>query len=276
MPKKRRNKLITLSDIVDLMEFFLLFDLFFKFFTNKKENISIKENSVKEKILAYVKDNRLFVSVIAVLMVIFCFFLWMTCGAGNSMEAETSYTDVTALSTSSSKQSSQSLSEASSQSKTEGSEKGESKVTVDVKGAVVNPGVYTLKAGARVTDVIQEAGGITEDADAKSVNLAASLSDEEVIYVANKDENVSVLDQTGTSQVSDKGGQTNAKDGKINLNTATSEQLQTISGIGAKRAEDIIAYRESHGGFQSVDDLKNVSGIGDKTLDKIRESLYVA
>lgn len=127
-----------------------------------------------------------------------------------------------------------------------------------------------------MTDVIQEAGGMTEDADAKSVNLAASLSDEEVIYVANKDENVSVLDQTGTGQVSDKGGQAVSKDGKINLNTATSEQLQTISGIGAKRAEDVIAYRESHGGFQSVDDLKNVSGIGDKTLDKIRESLYVA
>ena len=276
MPKKRRNKLITLSDIVDLMEFFLLFDLFFKFFTNKKENISIKENSVKEKILAYVKDNRLFVSVIAVLMVIFCFFLWMTCGAGNSMEAETSYTDVTALSTSSSKQSSQSLSEASSQSKTEGSKKEKSKVTVDVKGAVVNPGVYSLKTGARVTDAIKAAGGMTEDADAKSVNLAASLSDEEVIYVATKDENLSVLGQSGTSQVSDKGGQTNAKDGKINLNTATAEELQTISGIGAKRAEDIIAYRESHGGFQSVDDLKNVSGIGDKTLDKIRESIYVA
>ena len=160
--------------------------------------------------------------------------------------------------------------------KDESNEKVKSKVTVDVKGAVVNPGVYTLKAGARVTDVIQEAGGMTEDADAKSVNLAASLSDEEVIYVANKDENVSVLDQTSTGQVSDKGGQDVSKDGKINLNTETSEQLQTISGIGAKRTEDIIAYRESHGGFQSVDDLKNVSGIGDKTLDKIRESLYVA
>ena len=275
MPKKHRNRLITLSDI-DLMEFFFLFDIFFKFFTNMKENISIKENSVKEKILAYVKDNCLFVSVIAVLMVIFCFFLWMTYGAGNSMEAETSYTDVTALSTSSSKQSSQSLSEASSQSKTEGSEKDKLKVTVDVKGAVANPGVYTLKASARVTDAIKAAGGMTEDADAKSVNLAASLSDEEVIYVATKDENLSVLGQSGTGQVSDKGGQTSAKDGKINLNTATSEELQTISGIGAKRAEDIIAYRESHGGFQSVDDLKNVSGIGDKTLDKIRESLYVA
>ena len=233
---------------------------------------------MKEKILAYVKDNRLFVSVIAVLMVIFCFFLWMTCGAGNSMEAETSYTDVTTLSTSSSsKQSSKSLTEASSQSKTEGSEKDKSKVTVDVKGAVAQARVFIrLKASARVTDAIKAAGGMTEDADAKSVNLAASLSDEEVIYVATKDENLSVLGQSGTSQVSDKGGQTNAKDGKINLNTATAEELQTISGIGAKRAEDIIAYRESHGGFQSVDDLKNVSGIGDKTLDKIRESIYVA
>ena len=117
---------------------------------------------------------------------------------------------------------------------------------------------------------------MTEGADAKSVNLAASLSDEEVIYVANKDENVSVLDQSDTGQVSNKGGQAVSKNGKINLNTATSEQLQTISGIGAKRAEDIVAYRESHGSFQSVDDLKNVSGIGDKTLDKIRESIYVA
>ena len=231
---------------------------------------------MKEKIIAYVKDNRLFVSVIAVLMVIFCFFLWMTCGAGNSMEAETSYTDVTTLSTSSSKEGSKSLTEVSSQSQTEGSEKVKSKVTVDVKGAVVKPGVYTLKVSARVTDAIQEAGGMTEDADAKSVNLAASLSDEEVIYVANKDENVSVLDQSDTGQVSNKGGQAVSKNGKINLNTATSEQLQTISGIGAKRAEDIVAYRESHGGFQSVGDLKNVSGIGDKTLDKIRESIYVA
>ena len=116
---------------------------------------------------------------------------------------------------------------------------------------------------------------MTEDADAKSVNLAASLSDEEVVYVATKDENLSVLGQSGTGQVSDKGGQTSAKDGKINLNTATSEELQTISGIGAKRAEDIIAYREVME-VSSVDDLKNVSGIGDKTLDKIRESLYVA
>lgn len=89
---------------------------------------------MKEKIIDYVNNNRLFVSIIGVLMMVFCFFLWMTCGAGNSMEAETSYTDVTTLSTSSSKEGSKSLTEVSSQSQTEGSEKVKSKVTVDVKG----------------------------------------------------------------------------------------------------------------------------------------------
>ena len=231
---------------------------------------------MKKKILAYVKDNRLFVGLISVLLVIFCLFLWLTCGAGNSMEAETSYTDISALSTSSSQKSSKTLSERPAQSKTEVTDTSSGQATVDVKGAVTKPGVYTLKASSRVTDAIKAAGGMTEDADAKSVNLAASLSDEEVIYVASKDENVSVLGQSGSGSASDKGGKTNQKDSKINLNTATAEELQTISGIGAKRAEDIIAYRESHGGFQSVDDLKNVSGIGDKTLEKIRESIYVA
>lgn len=231
---------------------------------------------MKKKILAYVKDNRLFVGIISVLLVIFCLFLWLTCGAGNSMEAETSYTDISALSTSSSQKSSKDLSERPAQSKTEATDTQREQVTVDVKGAVTKPGVYTLKVSSRVTDAIKAAGGMTEDADAKSVNLAASLSDEEVIYVASKDENVSVVGQSDSGAASDKGGKTSQKDGKINLNTATSEELQTISGIGAKRAEDIIAYRESHGGFQSVDDLKNVSGIGDKTLEKIRESIYVA
>lgn len=231
---------------------------------------------MKKKILAYVKDNRLFVGIISVLLVIFCLFLWLTCGAGNSMEAETSYTDISALSTSSSQKSSKDLSERPAQSKTEATDTQHEQVTVDVKGAVTKPGVYTLNASSRVTDAIKAAGGMTEDADAKSVNLAASLSDEEVIYVASKDENVSVVGQSDSGAASDKGGKTSQKDGKINLNTATSEELQTISGIGAKRAEDIIAYRESHGGFQSVDDLKNVSGIGDKTLEKIRESIYVA
>ena len=133
---------------------------------------------MKEKILAYVKDNRLFVSVIAVLMVIFLLLsmddLWcrQQHGGGDVLYRCDSFVNLllqTKFTVSS---------EASSQSKTEGSKKEKSKVTVDVKGAVANPGVYTLKASARVTDAIKAAGGMTEDADAKSVNLAASLSDE--------------------------------------------------------------------------------------------------
>ena len=183
---------------------------------------------MKKKILAYVKDNRLFVGIISVLLVIFCIFLWLTCGAGNSMEAETSYTDISALSSSSSQKSSKALSERPSQSKTEATDTQREQVTVDVKGAVTKPGVYTLKARSRVTDAIKAAGGMTEDADAKSVNLAVSLSDEGVIYVASKDENVSVVGQSDSGAASDKGGKTSQKDGKINLNTATSEELQTI------------------------------------------------
>ena len=158
---------------------------------------------MKKKILAYVKDNRLFVGIISVLLVIFCLFLWLTCGAGNSMEAETSYTDISALSTSSSQKSSKALSERPAQSKTEATDTQHEQVTVDVKGSVTKPGVYTLKASSRVTDAIKAAGGMTEDADAKSVNLAASLSDEEVIYVASKDENVSVIGQSDSGVASD-------------------------------------------------------------------------
>ena len=95
------------------------------------------------------------------------------------MEAETSYTAISALSTSSSQKSSKALSERPAQSKTEATDTQREQVTVDVKGAVTKPGVYTLKASSRVTDAIKAAGGMTEDADAKSVNLAASLSDEE-------------------------------------------------------------------------------------------------
>ena len=112
---------------------------------------------MKEKILSYVNDNRLFVSIIGVLLMVFCFFLWMTCGAGNSMEAETSYTDVTTLSTSSSKQNSKSLTEVSSQSQTEGSEKVKSKVTVDVKAvSYTHLDVYKRQKQRNGLDQVQQ------------------------------------------------------------------------------------------------------------------------
>ncbi|WP_105150286.1 helix-hairpin-helix domain-containing protein [Streptococcus suis] len=145
-------------------------------------------------------------------------------------------------------------------------------LVVDVKGAVVKPGLYTLEADARVNDAVEAAGGLTSQADPKSINLAQKLSDEAVVYVASKDENISVVTSTtASSAMSQEEKNTNL----VNLNTATEADLQTISGIGAKRAADIIAYREANGGFKSVDDLNNVSGIGDKTMESIRPYVTV-
>ncbi|HEM3599518.1 TPA: helix-hairpin-helix domain-containing protein [Streptococcus suis] len=147
-----------------------------------------------------------------------------------------------------------------------------SQLVVDVKGAVAKPGLYTLEAGARVNDAVEAAGGLTSQADPKSINLAQKLSDEAVVYVASKDENISVVASTTTSSAM---SQEEKNTSLVNLNTATEADLQTISGIGAKRATDIIAYREANGGFKSVDDLNNVSGIGDKTMESIRPYVTV-
>ncbi|HFI0715348.1 TPA: helix-hairpin-helix domain-containing protein [Streptococcus suis] len=163
----------------------------------------------------------------------------------------------------------------SSQEQTDGSSTASSEepsqLVVDVKGAVAKPGLYTLAAGARVNDAVKAAGGLTSQADPKSVNLAQKLSDEAVVYVASKDENISVVTSTTASSAMSPEG----NESKVNLNTATEADLQTISGIGAKRAADIIAYREANGGFKSVDDLNNVSGIGDKTMESIRPYVTV-
>lgn len=144
-------------------------------------------------------------------------------------------------------------------------------ILVDVKGAVVREGLYELPIGSRVNDAIKAAGGLLETAEKTSVNLAQKLADEAVVYVASQGETVPgvAIGQVGSNAV------TGNASGKVNLNTADLSQLQTISGIGAKRAQDIIDYRETSGGFRSVDDLKNVSGIGDKTLEKIREEVTV-
>ncbi|HEL2411625.1 TPA: helix-hairpin-helix domain-containing protein [Streptococcus suis] len=147
-----------------------------------------------------------------------------------------------------------------------------SQLVVDVKGAVVKPGLYTLEADARVNDAVEAAGGLTSQADPKSINLAQKLSDEAVVYVASKDENISVVASTTASSAM---SQEEKNTSLVNLNTATEADLQTISGIGAKRATDIIAYREANGGFKSVDDLNNVSGIGDKTMESIRPYVTV-
>ncbi|MBP2622664.1 helix-hairpin-helix domain-containing protein [Streptococcus oricebi] len=143
-------------------------------------------------------------------------------------------------------------------------------ITVDVKGAVKRPGVYQLASQSRLHDALEKAGGLTDDADSRSVNLAQKLKDEDLIYVARQGEEGATLASNSANPASSAQGQA-----KVNLNTASQEELQTISGIGQKKAQDIIAYRESKGKFDSVEELKEVSGIGDKTLEKLRDYVTV-
>ncbi|MBM7643162.1 helix-hairpin-helix domain-containing protein [Streptococcus loxodontisalivarius] len=145
----------------------------------------------------------------------------------------------------------------------------QSTIYVDIKGAVANEGVYELEPESRVMDLVKMAGGMTAEADRKSVNLAQKLKDEDVIVIAKQGEVVAASSSQAT------GASSSASSDKINLNSASLTDLQTISGIGEKRAQDIIDYRDSNGGFKSVDELTNVSGIGEKTLEKLKEEVTV-
>ncbi|WP_049523395.1 helix-hairpin-helix domain-containing protein [Streptococcus pseudopneumoniae] len=142
-------------------------------------------------------------------------------------------------------------------------------ITVDVKGAVKAPGIYDLPVGSRVNDAVQKAGGLTEQADSKSLNLAQKVSDEALVYVPTKGEEAA-SQQAGSGVAS-----STSKDKKVNLNKASLEELKQVKGLGGKRAQDIIDHRESNGKFKSVDELKKVSGIGAKTIEKLKDYVTV-
>ena len=140
-------------------------------------------------------------------------------------------------------------------------------ITVDVKGAVKTPGIYDLPVGSRINDAVQKAGGLTDNADSKSINLAQKISDESLVYVPTKGEDTSQATQSNAS---------NSKENKkVNLNKASLEELKQVEGLGAKRAQDIIDHRDTNGKFKSVDELKKVSGIGAKTIEKLKDYVTV-
>ena len=142
-------------------------------------------------------------------------------------------------------------------------------ITVDVKGAVKAPGIYDLPVGSRVNDAVQKAGGLTEQADSKGLNLAQKVSDEALVYVPSKGEEVA-SQQAGSGAPS-----STSKGKKVNLNKASLEELKQVKGLGGKRAQDIIDHREANGKFKSVDELKKVSGIGAKTIEKLKDYVTV-
>ena len=151
--------------------------------------------------------------------------------------------------------------------------KPQSAVVVHVDGAVASPGVFSLVEGARVNDAVLAAGGLSESADTSTINLAAPLSDGAKVHIPTSEELVSA-----TATDSATSGQTSSSvssSGLVNINTATSAELQTLSGVGEATAQAIIEDRESNGPYTSPEDLMRVSGIGEKKFAKVKEHICV-
>ena len=177
------------------------------------------------------------------------------------------------------------------------------KISVDVKGAVNNPGVYEIDSDKKVIDAVNLSGGLRDEADTSLINLAKKVSDEMVIIIYTKDQvkearrndNLSVtikdscvcprisndacLNNNSSNESKSSGSGSSSENNdlkeKININTATLEELQTLTGIGAGKAQSIIDYRIENGDFSKIEDIMNVSGIGEAVFEKIKEYITV-
>lgn len=143
---------------------------------------------------------------------------------------------------------------------------------VHITGQINREGVYEIKDGDRLEDLINKAGGLSPDADSKSLNLAMKLEDQMKIYIPSKDE---ILDQedSSTDQIISN-ADPSSQEGKININEASKEELMTLPNIGEKRAQAIIDYRESKK-FETIEEIKNVTGIGDKFYQAMQDLITV-
>lgn len=139
-------------------------------------------------------------------------------------------------------------------------------ICVSITGAVLNPGVYYLKEGSRVFELINAAGGLLEEASTQNLNLVSMLSDGIQINIADSSTNVDSAPNSDNA-----GNFVSNSPGLININTASLDELTALPSIGTTRARAIIEYREKNSGFSSIDDIKNVSGIKEGTFDKIKD-----
>ena len=152
----------------------------------------------------------------------------------------------------------------------------ENKIVIHITGEVEEEGVIELEKGARISDAIEEAGGTTEEADLSNVNLAYSLSDGQKVKIPNineKDEEIIVVEEKAGDNIIIEGNK--SKEEKININKAAQTEIETLPGIGPSTALKIITYRNEHGKFKNIEDIKNVSGIGESKFENIKEYICV-
>lgn len=140
-------------------------------------------------------------------------------------------------------------------------------IVVEIKGEVMNPDVYTLNEGSIIKDLIEMAGGLTKEADISNINRAKEISNHELIIIRNIND-VNIEEEVDYSEINE-----DSDDGKISINDSDISKLKEIPGIGEVKANSIILYREKNNGFKSIEELKNVDGIGEKTFEKIKDSI---
>lgn len=181
-------------------------------------------------------------------------------------------------------------SEKSSENKKSLTKEEEKEIMVDMKGYVNQPGIYKLQEGSRVIDAINMAGGVTNDADTSVLNLSKKLKDEMVIIVYSYEQvanfkvikqeelvvqeqcQVGINDIGNDACIEEETEEVNSNT-KVSINTGTLEELMTLEGIGETKAKAIIEYREANGSFEKIEDLLNVSGIGESVFAKIKENI---
>ena len=156
----------------------------------------------------------------------------------------------------------------------------ENKIVIYVTGAVKKEGIYEIEENSRIADCIEIAGGLNEDADINNINLAYILCDGMKIHIPRKNENINQIQDNTKSYISTDSNnkdndKTNNKNIKVNINTANQAELETLPGIGPSTALKIIEYRKENGKFNNIEDIKNVSGIGDSKFNKVKEFIRV-
>ncbi|HFC9130445.1 TPA: helix-hairpin-helix domain-containing protein [Enterococcus faecium] len=144
----------------------------------------------------------------------------------------------------------------------------------DIKGSVKEPGIYSFSSEERVYDVLKRAGGLLEEADSDRINFSAKIEDQQVLYIpAVGEEPPEHLNQSASPE--GKQSTADTEPSKININTASPSELQQIPGIGSVKAQEIIRFREENGSFQKVEDLQEISGIGEKTVEKLKNFVTI-
>lgn len=223
----------------------------------RRVNVSLlRKESLMQNILEWLKDKKILVSFILMTFVTLgSLVLYVT-----NVMAEETYT-------------------CPKTEETVSTEEEKNEIVVDIKGAVVNPGVYKVVKESIVNDLIQMAGGLTKDADTSNLNLSKTLTNEMVVTVYTKDEvkNMAKLDSIteSTESTSNDKTTTDQASSLININTASLSELQNIPGVGEAKAKLIIDYRTNCGKFTKKEDIKNIKGIGDKMYEKMAPYLTV-